>query len=92
MTFTDKEQKEYRASFINECRQMAWSAACHADFIGKSLDELLADYTKLNVADDKLTKEIKTFEHALDSQSKDNRDKRKTLQGFAPALSTRLAR
>jgi hypothetical protein len=42
MTFTDKEQKE--------CRQMTWSAACHADFIGKSLDELLADYTKLNVA------------------------------------------
>jgi hypothetical protein len=55
MTFTDKEQKE--------CRQMTWSAACHADFIGKSLDELLADYTKLNVADDKLAKETKTFEH-----------------------------
>jgi hypothetical protein len=29
---------------------MTWSAACHADFIGTSLDELLADYTKLNVA------------------------------------------
>jgi hypothetical protein len=38
---------------------MAWGAACHADFIGKSLDELIADYTKLNVADDKLTKEVR---------------------------------
>jgi hypothetical protein len=47
MTFTVKEQKEHRPSFINKCRQKTGSVACHADFIGKRLDEPVAVYTKL---------------------------------------------
>ena len=47
---------------------------------------------RLKEADDKLAEEIKAQKNALDIRSKDNRDKRKTLQGVAPALNTRLAR
>jgi hypothetical protein len=36
MTFTDKQQKEHRETFIHECRQKAWSALCHAEWISKT--------------------------------------------------------
>jgi hypothetical protein len=46
-TFTDKQQKAHRAAFIEECKQKAWGAACNADWIGKQVDEMLANYKKL---------------------------------------------
>jgi hypothetical protein len=41
-------------------------------------------------ADEKLAEEIETLENALDSHSKDNRDKRKTLQERRTGLSKRM--
>jgi hypothetical protein len=90
VTFTPEQQEKHRRAFIDECRQKAWSAACHTDFIAKSLDELLADYAKMKEADEKLAEEIKTLENALDSHSKDKRDKRKTLQERRTGLSKRM--
>jgi hypothetical protein len=80
MTFIDKEQKEHRAAFIEDCRQKAWGAACHANWIGAQLDMLIEDYGKLKAEDEKLEAEIKTLETAVDAHTKDNRDKRKILQ------------
>ena len=80
MTFTELEQNNHRKIFIDECRQKAWSAACHAEWIYKQLDTLLADFTKLQEQDAKLEGEIKMLETAVDAHTKDNRDKRKALQ------------
>ncbi len=80
MTFTDDEQKLHRDLFIEECRQKAWGAACNADWIGKQMDELMAQYQKLKDEDAALDAEIKALETALDGHTKDNRDKRKALQ------------
>jgi len=79
-TFTDKQQKAHRAAFIEECRQKAWSAACHADWISKGLDNVMAEYEKLQSQHELHTEKIKEYEAALDSHTKDNRDKRKALQ------------
>ncbi len=79
-TFTDDQQKQHREAFIHECRQKAWGAACNAEWIGKQTDELMADYQKLKDEDAAAEAEIKTLETALDSHTKDNRDKRKALQ------------
>jgi chromosome segregation ATPase len=79
MTFTDKEQKEHRAVFIQECRQKAWGALCHAELISKGLDELMADYTKLQEEDATIQADIKELEAAVDSHTVENRNKRKAL-------------
>ena len=42
MTFTKPEQTKHRKAFIDECRQKAWGAACHADWIAKGLEGLTA--------------------------------------------------
>jgi hypothetical protein len=80
MTFTKPEQKKHRAAFIEECRQKAWSAACHADWISKSLDELMAHYQKLKEEEQKLAADIKESENAFDYHTNDNRAKRKGMQ------------
>jgi chromosome segregation ATPase len=80
VTFTSRQQKEHRQTFIDDCRQKAWGAACHADWIGKQLDTLVEDYGKLKAEDEKLDAEIKTLETAVDAHTKENRDKRKALQ------------
>ena len=80
MTFTPEEQQEARKAFIAECKQKAWGAACNADWITSQLDTLIADYGKRKQEDDQLAAEIKTLETAVDSHTKDNRDKRKALQ------------
>jgi argininosuccinate lyase len=79
-TFTQKQKQDHRAAFINDCRQKAWSAACHANWIGNQLDKLIEDYAKLKVEDEKLEGEMKVPEVATDAHTKDNRDKRKVLQ------------
>jgi SMC interacting uncharacterized protein involved in chromosome segregation len=80
MTFTEKQQKEHREKFINECRQKAWGASCHADWVSKGLDTIMAEYTKLQNEDRALAEEIKTLETAMDYHTVENRNKRKTLQ------------
>jgi hypothetical protein len=90
MTFSEKQQEKHRRSFIEECHQKAWGAACHADWIGSQLDKLVADYAKLKTDDDMLAEEIKTLETAVDSHTKDNRHKRKALQERRNALSPQM--
>jgi hypothetical protein len=90
MTFTDKQQKELRAAFIQESNQKAWSAAYHADSISKQLDKVLAEYTKLKEEDARLEGEIKTPEIAVDSHTKDNRDKRKSSQERRNVLAKQM--
>jgi uncharacterized protein (DUF3084 family) len=80
MTFSEAEQKKHRAAFIEECRQKAWGAACHAELISKQLDELMAQYKKLNDEDQTLEAEIKALEVAPDYHTVENRLKRKTVQ------------
>jgi hypothetical protein len=90
MTFTEKQQEKHRNAFIEECRQKAWGAACHAEWISTQLDKLVADYGKLKAEDDKLAEEIKALETAVDSHTKDNRDKRKALQERRNGLAPRM--
>jgi septal ring factor EnvC (AmiA/AmiB activator) len=79
MQFTGNQEPQ-RSAFINECQQKAWGAACHADFISKQLDELIAQYAKLKEEDDSLAADIKAAETALDYHTVENRQKRKEKQ------------
>jgi uncharacterized protein YlxW (UPF0749 family) len=90
MTFTERQQEQHRQAFIDECRQKAWAAACHAEWISTQLDKLIADYGKLKAEDEKLAEEIKALETAADSHTKDNRDKRKALQERRNVLASRM--
>ena len=90
MTFTEEQQKRHRNAFIEECRQAAWSASCRADWIGKQLDKLMAEYQKLKDEDGRLADEFGTLERALDSHTKDNRDKRRALQDRRNAIAKQL--
>ncbi len=80
MTFTEKQQKEHREAFIHECRQKAWSALCHAEWISKNLDYLLALYQKFEAEDCTLADQIKEAETAIDYHTVENRAKRKAMQ------------
>jgi hypothetical protein len=80
MTFTEAEQQQHRQAFIEECRRKAWGAACHADWVSKGLDAIVAESEKLSAENEKLGEETKTLENAADSHTKDNRDQRKALQ------------
>jgi len=90
MTFTDEQQKEHRAAFIRDCRQKAWGARCHADWVSKGLDTIMAEYGKLQADDRGLEAEIKALEVAPDYHTVENRNKRKALQerrnGIAEAM------
>jgi hypothetical protein len=71
--FTPLEQSKHRKAFIDECRQKAWGARCHADWVAKGLDSVMAEYEKLKAEDDRFAGEIKTLEAAVGSHTKDNR-------------------
>jgi predicted nucleic acid-binding Zn-ribbon protein len=47
MTFTEKQQAAHRKTFIEECQHKAWGARCHAEWISKQLDDLVAQFQKL---------------------------------------------
>jgi len=80
MEFTDPEQAKHRAEFIREARQKAWGARCHAEWVSKGLDELLAHYEKLQAEDAALEANIKAAEVAVDYHTVENRNKRKAMQ------------
>jgi len=86
MTFTAAEQITHRKEFIAECRQKAWGARCHADWIAKNIDELMAEYKKIQDEDRTLEADIKELASAIDSHTVDNRNKRKALQEKRNAL------
>ncbi len=73
MTFTALQQIEHRKAFIDACRQKAWDCACHADFISKELDQVMAHYKRLQEEDGTLAADIKELENALDAHTVDNR-------------------
>jgi hypothetical protein len=80
MTFTKPEQTKHRKAFIDECRQKAWGAACHADWIAKSLEGLTDHYEKLQAEDRALDESIKAADNATDYHTVENRNKRKGMQ------------
>ena len=90
MTFSKAEQTKHRKAFIEECRQRAWGAACHADWISKSVTSLVADYERLQEQDRKLEADIKMLADALDSHTVDNRAKRKALQEQRDSLGKQM--
>jgi len=90
MMFTNEQQAEHRNAFIAECRQKAWGALCHAAYIEKNLDDLLARYQKLQAEDATYAADIKELERALDSHTVDNRNKRKDLQEKRNALAPQM--
>jgi multidrug resistance efflux pump len=90
MIFTKPEQTEHRKAFIEECRQKAWGAACHADWISKGMDEIMASYTKLQAEDSELEAAIKAAEVAPDYHTVENRNKRKAMQERRNTLAKQM--
>ena len=90
MTFTDKQQTAHRKTFIEECRQKAWGARCHAEWISKSLDDVMAHYTKLQEEDRGLEAKIKEAELAIDYHTVENRNNRKAMQERRNALAQQM--
>lgn len=90
MTYSEAQQNFHRKAFIDECRQKAWATACHADWIGKNLDELLGRYTKMQEEVKTLEAESKELENALDYHTVDNRGKRKGMQEKRDALTREM--
>jgi hypothetical protein len=90
MTFTKPQQTAYRRVFIDECRQKAWGAACHADWISKGVDEIMAHYQKLQAEDRALEEAIKAAEVAVDYHTVENRNKRKSMQERRNTLAEQM--
>lgn len=80
MTFTKAEQTKHRKAFIEECRQKAWGAACHAEWVSKGMDQLTAEAQKRQEEDGELEAAIKAAEVASDYHTVENRNKRKAMQ------------
>ena len=90
MTFDEADQAKHRVAFIKDCRQKAWSAACHADYVSKSLDDVLAHFEKLKKEDTELEAKIKEAKNALDFHTVENRQKCKAMQERRNDLSRQM--
>jgi hypothetical protein len=90
MTFTKSEQTKHRKAFIDECRQKAWGAACHADWISKGVDDILAHYQKLQAEDRALEEAIKAAEVPVDYHTVEDRNKRKSMQERRNTLAQQM--
>ena len=80
ITFSTADQTKHRKAFIDECRQKAWGAACHADWISRGLADLTAHYEKLQAEDRALEEAITASNVAVDYHTVENRNKRKAFQ------------
>jgi hypothetical protein len=78
--FNEKEQTAQRKAFIADCIEKAWGAACHADWIQKSLNELVAHYQKLQAEDKEIEAVIKANAEGFDNHTVENRNKRAAMQ------------
>jgi hypothetical protein len=85
-TFTDAQQKEHREQFINKCRQKAWGALCHADWIAKGIERVTAECTKLGDEQRKVEDEIK----ATDYKTPESRERLKVLQARRAVIPEQL--
>jgi hypothetical protein len=87
-TFTEEQQQLHRQLFIEECRQKAWSAACHAEWIGKGLEKIAAEYEKL------LSEHRAVLEEIAKPETKNNRkplhDRRDALEKAMNALQENM--
>lgn len=89
-TFTPAQQTKHRKSFIEECRQKAWGACCHAAWISSGLDKLLVEYQKLQDEDRTLEADIKAAADAIDYHTVENRDRRKSMQERRNTLAEQM--
>jgi hypothetical protein len=92
MIFTEPQQKKHRTAFIEECRQKAWGAHCHADWISKNLEELLANYQNLQAEARELEVKIDELAKAPDYHTVDNREKRKEMEKRGTAIAAQMKR
>lgn len=90
ITFSTADQRKHRATFIDECRHKAWGAACHADWISKGVDDIMAHYQKLQAEDRALEEAIKAAEVAVDYHTVENRNKRKSMQERRNTLAQQM--
>jgi len=88
--FNDQQQSEHRQAFTKDCMQKAWGAACHADWIQKSLDKLLAHYQALKAQDRELEERIKTNADGTNGHTKENRNLRADLQKKRSVIGTQM--
>jgi hypothetical protein len=89
-TFTKEQQAQARKSFIEKSRENAWGAACHADFLSKTMEGLFDEHQKLIDEDARLEKEIKALDNATDHHTVENRTKRKRMQEVRQQLSKQM--
>jgi hypothetical protein len=89
-TFTKEQQAQARKSFIDKSRENAWGAACHADFLAKTIEGLFVEHQKLIDEDARLETEIKALEEATDHHTVENRTKRKRMQEVRQQISKQM--
>jgi hypothetical protein len=88
--FTEKQQKAHRQGFIDDCMDKAWGAACHADWISKSLTELVTEYQKLQAEDKALEAQITANAEGFNGHTVANRNKRNELQKRRNAIANTM--
>jgi hypothetical protein len=67
-TYTGKENDDCSEAFTKECKQKAWGAACHADYISTQLDGVMVEYTDREKAPDRHTVESRNKRKAIQKQ------------------------
>lgn len=86
-TFTSTQQLEHRTQFIEECRQKAWGAACHAEWISKNMDRLHERYNKLHADDTLLKGDLEKIAADPDKYSPENRAKKRDIESRREQLA-----
>ena len=89
-TFTKEQQSQARKSFIEKSRENAWGAACHADFLAKTMEGLFAEHQKLIDEDTRLETEIKALDNTTNYHTVENRMKRKRMQEVRQQISKQM--
>jgi hypothetical protein len=89
-TFNKEQQSQARKSFIEKSRENAWGAACHADFLAKTMEGLFAEHQKLIDEDTRLETEIKALDNTTASHTAENRTKRKRMQEVRQQISKQM--
>jgi transcriptional regulator with PAS, ATPase and Fis domain len=88
--FNQKEQTEQRKTFIADCMEKAWGAACHASWMEQSLNELIAHYQKLQAEDKEVEAAIKANAEGFDNHTVENRNKRAEMQKKRTDISNQM--
>lgn len=89
-TVTEEQKKEHREQFIKDCRQKAWGAACHAEWISKGLDSVVAAYKNLQDEDRAVGEGLRKASEALDNHTDEGQTERKALRNRWASIQTAL--